>query len=346
MNDLLRTRYVRQTLFEPIGTAGQEKLLAARVLVVGCGATGSVIASTLARAGVGYLRIADRDFVEWNNLQRQVLYDEEDVRTRTPKAVAAAQNLGRINSSVTVSSCVTDVNAENIQELMAEVDLVLDGTDNFETRYLLNDACVKHAKPCIYGGAVASYGSTMTIVPHDSACFRCVFAKAPPPGSLPTCDTAGVIGPIVNVVGSLVSAEALKWITHSGERNRGLITIDLWENTFDLFEIARRPDCVCCVEHNYEFLDEAGGETGTAFLCGRDAVQVRPARQPGSRAELDLASLAARLAPLGTVNHNDYLVQFAADGFEITLFADGRAIIKGTAEASTARSVYAKYIGN
>src|SRR5581483_521290 len=190
MNEEQKARYLRQILFAPIGAAGQEKLLAARVLVVGCGATGSVIASTLARAGVGTLKIADRDFVELNNLQRQVLYDEDDVAARTPKAVAAAQKLARINSTIRLVPVVTDVNAENIQELVGDVDLVLDGTDNFETRYLVNDACVKHNLPWIYGGAVASYGSTMTILPHETACFRCVFLNAPPPGTLPTCDTA------------------------------------------------------------------------------------------------------------------------------------------------------------
>lgn len=339
MDPRVRARYLRQIIFNGIGESGQEKLLAARVLVVGVGATGSVIASTLARAGVGFLKIADRDFVEWNNLQRQVLYDEDDVHSRTPKAIAAARKLEQINSSVQIQTCVTDVNAENIQELIADVDLVLDGTDNFETRYVVNDACVKHNKPWIYGGAVSSYGATMTIVPHESACFRCVFHNAPPPGTLPTCDTAGVIGPIVNVIGSLVSSEALKFITGSGERNRGLINIDLWENTFDAFEIARRADCACCVQHHYDYLDDA--RDNTAFLCGRNAIQIRPAQKN----TLDLSQLAARLTPLGRVTQNEYLVQFTLDDFDMTIFPDARAIIKGTEEASVARSVYAKYVG-
>jgi molybdopterin/thiamine biosynthesis adenylyltransferase len=339
MNDQQRARYLRQIIFSPLGTMGQEKLLAARVLVVGCGATGSVIASTLARAGVGFLKIADRDFVELNNLQRQVLYDEDDVALRTPKAIAAAQKLGRINSSLQIVPCVVDVNAENIQELIHDVDLVLDGTDNFETRYLVNDACVKHNRPWIYGGAVSSYGATMTIVPNESACFRCVFLHAPPPGTLPTCDTAGVIAPIVNIVGSLVSAEAIKFICGSGERNRGLINMDLWENTFEQFEMERRADCPCCVKHEFEYLDDAN--VGPAFLCGRNAIQVRPPRKQ----QLDLQQLAARLEPLVRVTQNEYLVQFALDDFDITIFPDARAIIKGTEDASVARSVYAKYIG-
>lgn len=339
MDEFQRARYLRQIIFSPIGEAGQVKLLAARVLVVGCGATGSVIASTLARAGVGYLKLADRDFVELNNLQRQVLYDEADVTSRTPKAIAAARKLLQINSSIEISPCVTDVNAENIEDLIADVDLVLDGTDNFETRYLVNDACVKHDKPWIYGGAVSSSGAMMTIIPHESACFRCVFLHAPPPGTLPTCDTAGVIAPIVNIVGSLVSAEAIKFITGAGERQRGLVNLDLWDNTFDTFEITRRGDCPCCVDEQFDFLEDA--HDSTAFLCGRNAVQVRPAK----KSALDLAQLAERLGPLGRVTQNEYLVQFTLDDFEVTIFPDARAIIKGTDDASVARSVYAKYIG-
>lgn len=343
MDSQRHARYLRQIIFNGIGESGQEKLLAARVLVVGVGATGSVIVSTLARAGIGFLKIADRDFVELNNLQRQVLYDEDDVNTRTPKAIAAAQKLGRINSSLQIVPWVTDVNAENIEELIADVDVVLDGTDNFETRYLVNDACVKHNKPWIYGGAVASYGATMTIVPNESACFRCVFAKTPPPGTLPTCDTAGVVGPIVNMVGSLVSAEAIKFITGSGERNRGLINLDLWENTFDAFEIARCDHCECCVQHQFDYLENAHDDT--AFLCGRNAIQIRPAQKH----TLDLQQLAARLAPLGRVTQNEYLVQFTPDAqfasFDVTIFPDARAIVKGTDDASVARSVYAKYVG-
>lgn len=339
MNSSERARYLRQIIFAPLGEAGQEKLLAARVLVVGCGATGSVIASTMARAGVGSLKIADRDFVELNNLQRQVLYDEEDVNARTPKAIAAAEKLRRVNSSIRIEPCVTDVNAENIQELVQDVDLVLDGTDNFETRYLINDACVKNSTPWIYGGAVSSHGATLTILPGESACFRCVFLNAPPPGTLPTCDTAGVIGPIVNVVGSLVSSEAIKLLAGSGERNRALINIDLWENTFDTIEVARREDCPCCIKHQFDYLEEAND--GAAFLCGRNAIQVRPAQ----KSALDLAQLAMRLAPLGRVMQNEYLIQFTPGDFDMTIFADGRAIIHGTEDASVARSVYAKYVG-
>jgi len=332
-------RYLRQIIFPGIGESGQAKLRAARVLVVGVGATGSVIASTLARAGVGYIKIADRDFVELHNLQRQLLFDEADAAARAPKAIAAAQKLARVNSAIQIEPCVTDVNAENIEALMADAALVLDGTDNFETRFLVNDACVKHNKAWIYGGAVASYGASMTIVPNASACLRCVFRHAPPPGALPTCDTAGVIAPIVNVIGSLVAAEALKFLVGQGERNRGLINIDLWENTFDAVAVERRADCPCCVKRQFDFLDDARADA--AFLCGRNAVQIQPAQKH----TLDLAQLAARLAPLGAVTQNEYLLHFARDDFELTIFPDARAIIQGTDDASVARSVYAKYVG-
>lgn len=341
MNSGDRARYLRQIVFPPLGEAGQDKLLAARVLIVGCGATGSVIANNLARAGVGTLKIADRDYIELNNLQRQVLFDEDDLKAGLPKAVAAVRKLKRINSAITVEPLVTDVNAENIEELLREIDLVLDGTDNFETRYLLNDACVKHNVPWIYSGAVGSYGSAMTILPHARACFRCLYPHAPPPGVLPTCDTAGVIGPIVNVIGSISSAEAIKLISGSGARNEGLIHIDLWENTYDNFHIERRADCPCCVRHQFSYLEENGDRAAAAFLCGRDAIQIRPTRGH----TLNLLQLAARLAPLGNVRQNDYLVQFATGDYEMTIFADARAIIKGTEDEAMARSLYARYVG-
>lgn len=336
-------RYQRQVLFPGLGETGQAALAAAHVLVVGCGATGSVIASTLARAGVGHLRLVDRDFVELSNLPRQVLYDEDDVRGRAPKAVAAAAKLARTNSTIRIEPVVSDVNPDNIEELLEGVGLVLDGTDNFETRYLVNDACVKHDVPWIYGGAVASYGATFTLRPHVTACFRCLFPHAPPPGTLPTCDTAGVIGPIVNVVGSLVASEALKLLTSSPSLNPNLVQIDLWDNAFDAFEISRRLDCPCCVRGEFEYL-EASGEA-TAHLCGRNAVQVRPARR-ATPPTLDLGALAARLAPLGRVAQNEYLIQFGVDEYDLTIFADGRAIVKGTEDEAAARTLYARYVGS
>ncbi len=341
MNANDRARYLRQILFAPLGEAGQEKLLAARVLVVGCGATGSVIANTLARAGVGHLKIADRDFIELNNLQRQILFDEEDLAAGLPKAAAAARKLRKINSSITVEPVVADVNAESIEELVQSVDLVLDGTDNFETRYLMNDACVKHNRPWIYGGAVSSYGATMTIIPRETACFRCAFRHAPPPGTLATCDTAGVIAPIVNVVGSMVSAEAIKLLSGSGPRNEGMIHVDLWETTFETFHVKRLPDCPTCVEAEYEFLEGARPGVMTAQLCGRNSVQVRA----GLGQTLDLRELTERLSRVGRATRNEYLVQFAVDNYELTIFPDARAIVKGTEDELVAKNLYAKYIG-
>ncbi|MGE5137905.1 MAG: ThiF family adenylyltransferase [Rudaea sp.] len=341
MNDLQRSRYLRQMIFPPLGPAGQEKLLAAHVLVAGCGATGSVIANTLARAGVGHLTVADRDFIELNNLQRQILYDEEDIARDLPKAVAATEKLRKINSSITISPVVADINAENIEDLVQGVDLVMDGTDNFETRYLVNDACVKHNKPWIYSGAVGSYGASMTIIPRETACFRCVFSNAPAPGTLPTCDTAGVIAPIVSVIGSFACAEAIKLLSGAGTRNEGMLHVDLWENSFEQFQVHREPDCPTCGEGNYEFLE--GEVTGvmTAHLCGRNAVQVRAGRGH----KLDLPALTERLGEVGTATLNEYLVQFAIDKYQMTIFGDGRAIVKGTEDETVAKNLYAKYVG-
>jgi len=341
MNPETRERYLRQIIFPPFGEPGQERLLASRVVIVGCGANGNVMAMTLARAGVGRVVVTDRDFVEIKNLHRQILFDEDDVARGTPKAIAAAEKLRRINSSIQIDGIVTDVNAENIEELIEGATLVMDGTDNFETRFIINDACVKHNIPWVYAGAVASYGMTMTIVPGETACLRCLFTKEPTPGTLPTCDTAGVVGPIVSVIASIASAEAIKLLAHSGTRNNGIINIDLWENTFDAFAIARRDDCPACALHNYEYLDGVRTGTMTANLCGRNAIQVNP----GKGHSVNLQSLAERLRNAGTVSVNEYLLRFESGDYDLTIFPDGRAIIKGTDDATVARSVYARYIG-
>ncbi len=341
MNAQQRERYSRQIIFPPLGAAGQERLLAARVVIIGCGANGSVMANTLARAGVGALVLVDRDFVELKNLQRQILFDEDDAARGTPKAIAAAEKLRRANSSIHIEGIVTDVNAENIEDLIAGATLVMDGTDNFETRFLINDACVKHDVPWVYAGAVASYGMTMTIVPRETACLRCVFSRAPAPGALPTCDTAGVLGPIVNVIASLASAEAIKFIAGAGTRNTGIINIDLWDNSFEMLTIARRADCVCCGQRQFEYLEEQRAETLTTFLCGRNAVQVNPGRGH----TLDLRALAERLRGVGKVSLNAYLLKLTMDNYELTIFPDARAIIQGTDDAAVARSVYARYVG-
>ncbi len=335
-------RYARQTLFTGIGPAGQEKLSQARVLIVGCGALGSVLANNLARAGMGHLRIVDRDYVEGNNLQRQVLYEEDDVRQGMPKAFAAAARLRRINSLVTVEPLATDVTAENIEELLEGVDLVLDGTDNFETRYLLNDACLKAGIPWIYNGVIAAYGVTLTVLPHDTACLRCIFPERPLPGTTPTCDTVGVLNGIVGVIAGMASTEALKLIVGSDKLVRGMTWIDLWENTFERIELPRMDDCPACGQGDYEYLDAPLDESGTS-LCGRNAVQVRPPR--GTKATLDLAELAERLTPVGEVATNDFLLRLKVDGYDLTIFPDARAIIKGTDDPAVARTVYARYVG-
>lgn len=336
------SRYLRQTIFPGIGVEGQQKLLAARVVIIGCGATGTVIANHLARAGVGHLTIVDRDFVELNNLQRQLLFDEQDLAEVLPKAIAAERKLRAINSEIEVRGIVTDVNAENIESLIEGASVVMDGTDNFETRYILNDACLKHNIPWIYTGAVATYGMSQTIIPGQTACLRCLFNDVPPPGATATCDTAGVVGPVVGAIASISAAEAIKLIVGQGEINRGIIHFDVWYNTFESFDIGSpRADCPACQQRNFEFLNqEKGGQI--VNLCGRDAVQLRV---PNS-SKLPLTELADRLALISEITaRNDYLLRFIVDGYEITLFADARAIIKGTEDESVARGLYAKYIG-
>jgi len=336
------SRYIRQTIFPGIGQAGQQKLADARVVVVGCGATGTVIANHLARAGVGHLTVADRDFVELHNLQRQLLFDEQDLADNLPKAAAAERKLRAINSDIEVQGLVTDVNAENIEALIQGATLVMDGTDNFETRYILNDACIKQDIPWIYTGTVATYCMSQTIIPGQTACLRCHFEDIPPPGVNATCDTAGVVGPVVAAVASVSATEAIKLIVGQGELNRGIIHFDLWYNTFEQFESrGPRPECPACQQRNFEFLNqEKGGQA--VNLCGRDAIQIR---QPGAN-RLPLAELAGRLEEVSQITaRNDYLLRFSVDGYEITLFVDARAIIKGTEDETVARGLYAKYVG-
>jgi len=336
-------RYSRQVRFAPLGAEGQERLLASRALVVGCGALGSVIANTLARAGVGKLRIVDRDFLELNNLQRQVLYDEDDVAAGFPKAIAAAERLKRINSQIAIEPIVADVDSRNIGPLFDGVDCVVDGTDNFEIRFLINDAALHYRIPWIYGGCIGAEGQSMTILPGETPCLRCLIAEAPPPGSTPTCDTAGVLGPIINVIASIQSAEALKILSGKQDAtSRVLTVVDLWENRVRQVQLdsLREIDCPACKRGEFPWLQ---GERGsqTAVLCGRNAVQLSfPARQ-----ELSLEDLAARLAGTGQVTRNKFLLRLAVDRYQLTVFPDGRAIIAGTDDIAEARTVYAKYIG-
>jgi molybdopterin-synthase adenylyltransferase len=337
-------RYSRQALFSPVGEAGQRRLARAKVVIIGCGALGGVQAETLARAGVGRLVLVDRDFVEESNLQRQVMFEESDARERLPKAVAAARRIARVNSRVEVEPVVTDVSFENVEELIAGADVVLDGTDNFETRYLINDASIKAGTPWVYGAAVGSYGLTMTVVPHETPCLRCVLPRMPEPGSGPTCDTAGVIMPIISIIGSIQSAEAMKLIVGDTHKlHRSLIRIDVWDfqlNRMDLASFAGVQDCPACSEGEFEFLRGAGRQV-TTTLCGRNAVQIGRS----GPARIDFAALAERLRPSGEVAFNDFLLRFRVDDYDITVFRDARSIIRGTTDPSVARGLYARYIG-
>ncbi len=334
-------RYSRQILFSGIGEEGQRRLLAARVLIIGCGALGSAHAESLARAGVGHLRIVDRDFVEPSNLQRQTMFTESDAEKRLPKAIAAANHLREINSGIGIEPHVLDVNHSTIESLIDHCDVVIDGTDNFTTRYLINDACVKHNTTWIYGAAVGSYGVTMTIRPHQTACLRCVFEETPPAASAPTCDTAGVIMPIINIVSAVQVSEAIKLITGQVEAlHKSLMHFDVWRNEWRRIGTgAQREDCPTCGLALYETLSHAG--EGAAVLCGRDAIQISPA-QP---TRINFSTLAERLRRAGEVKFNDYLLRFKTGNFELTVFQDARSIIRGTDEISIARSLYAKYIG-
>jgi adenylyltransferase/sulfurtransferase len=336
-------RYSRQILFNGIGKEGQRRLLKSRALIVGCGALGSAHAESLARAGVGKLRIADRDFVEFSNLQRQIMFSEHDASERMPKAIAAAKRISQINGDIEVEPQVTDVNHSNVEQLIKDCDVVLDGTDNFATRYLLNDACVKHEISWIYGAAVGSYGVTMTIQPHQTPCLRCVFEEAPPAASAPTCDTAGVIMPIISVVAAVQVAEALKLLTGQHETlHSSLMQFDVWRNEWRKINPGpRSPDCATCSLGNFTTLEAASGDFA-AVLCGRNAVQISPAQA----VRLNFEALAERLRVTGEVKFNEYLLRFRTGDFELTVFQDARSIIRGTNEITTARSLYAKYIGN
>lgn len=338
-------RYSRQVLFPGIGTAGQQRLLAGRVTLCGCGALGTVLASTLARAGVGHLRLVDRDFIETNNLQRQILFDEQDIADNLPKAEAAVRKLRRINSTIEIEPVVTDIDHTNILSLLEGADLVLDGTDNFETRYLINDAAVKTGIPWVYGGCLGSHGQSMTILPGETPCLRCVVETSPPPGMTPTCETAGILGPIVNVVASLEAAEALKILSgHREHVNRFLTVVDVWENSIRQLKIAglrEAVDCPTCRRHEFDWLEGKLG-SHTTSLCGRNAVQI--AQRAGERLRFD--ELAEKLRGVGRIEYNRFLLRLEVDGYQMTVFPDGRAIIKGTDDVSAARSLYARYVGH
>jgi molybdopterin/thiamine biosynthesis adenylyltransferase len=337
-------RYSRQTRFAPLGAGGQERLARARIAIVGCGALGGVSAMALARAGVGRLRLIDRDLPERSNLPRQVLFDENDVAAGLPKAVAAAVHLARINSAAIYDPVVADLTADRIDELLTDVDLVIDGTDNFEARFLVNEFCCRMGLPWIHGGAIGAEGRVLTVVPGRTACLRCLVPDPPPPGSLPTCDTAGIIGPAALVVGAVQAAEAMKVVAlGAAAADNRLLVCDLWAGqwrTIDLAGLAAA-GCPTCRGRDFPWIDGRLGGRPTA-LCGRDAVQV-PAATAGG---IDLAALAARLAAVGAVTANAWLVRADVEaGVRLSVFADGRAIVFGTRDEARARAIVARYVG-
>jgi adenylyltransferase/sulfurtransferase len=335
----MEERYSRQILFPGIGVEGQQKLAAARVAIVGCGATGSALAGLLARAGVGTIRIIDRDYVEPSNLQRQSLFDEKDAAESLPKAIAAARKINAFNSQIAVEPKVEDLVPANIQALLEGMSLILDGTDNFETRYLINDYAVERSLPWIYSAAVGSYAVTQNILPGETACLACIFPDSPR-GMVETCETSGILNSAVNLVASIAATEALKMLVGAPQWRRTLLSFDVWSNERAEISAARpRPCCRACGERN--FIHLAGEGRPHITLCGRNSVQIHERQRPINFAELD-----RRLQPHGTVRHNDFVLKFWHDRYEMTLFPDGRAIIKGTTDTAVARSLYARYVGS
>jgi len=332
-------RYSRQILFPPVGPDGQQRLAAARVAIVGCGATGSALASLLARAGVGYLRIIDRDYVEPSNLQRQVLFDEADAAESLPKAIAATRKILAFNSEIEVEPHVADLTPDNIEDLLGNVQLILDGTDNFETRYLINDYAVSQGLPWIYAAGVGSYAVTMNILPGDTACLACIFPDSPT-GMVETCDTAGILNSAVNLVASIAATEAMKLIVGARARiRRTLLSYDVWINEFAQVSATHpREGCRACQQR--DFIHLAGVGRPHISMCGRNSVQIHERQRP-----IDFDEITRRLTPHGTVKHNEFVLKFWHDPYELTLFPDGRAIIKGTTDTAIARSLYAKYVG-
>lgn len=340
-------RYRKQVLFAGFDADRQQKLLDARVLLCGCGALGTVLAETLVRAGVGFLRIVDRDFVETSNLQRQVLYDEDDVAAHLPKAVCAANKLRKINSDVTIEPIVADVDYRNVLSFAEGVDLILDGSDNFEVRFLINDASLETGIPWVYAGVIGSHGQSMAVFPNESACLRCLIDTVPEPGATETCDTAGVLGPAVNVIASLEAIDAMKILSGQRDQVQPVLTVvDVWDGTFrrmNLADLRDRSNCPACIGGTREWLSGERGSHST-ILCGRNAVQIAP---PAGLA-FTLEELESRLQGTAGVDRNPFLLKFELKNpdYEVTVFKDGRAIIKGTEDVGLARGIYARYIGS
>lgn len=334
---LVNKRYSRQTLLKNIQNEGQKKLARSCVVVIGCGALGTTIANNLVRSGIGHVILVDRDIIELNNLQRQNLFNENDIGL--PKAFIAAEKLKEINSEVKIEYVIDDVTYKNIWSIIKNVDVVLDGTDNMLVRFLINDACVKHNIPWIYGGAIETYGMTMNIIPNKTPCFRCLIQDLPEAGSLPTCDTVGVLNSITSIIGSIQSTEALKILLRKNI-NKDLLTYDVWSHNFDNIVVKKRDNCKCCKKHNFEFLNARKKETMIS-LCGRGAIQITPVND----AKISFEDLGKKLQKLGDVDYHKLVLRFKIPDYELNIFKNGRTIIIGTNDKKIAKSLYAKYIG-
>lgn len=334
---LANDKYTRQILIKNIQKNGQKKLGESNIVVIGCGALGATIANNLVRCGIGYVKIVDRDIVELNNLQRQSLFDEDDIGF--PKASTATEKLRKINSDVKIESIVCDVNHENIENIIKDMNVVVDGTDNMLIRFLINDACVKHGIPWVYGGAIETYGMTMNIIPNKTPCFRCIIHNLPDAGSLATCDTVGVLNSLPSIIASIQSTEVLK-ILLGKSKNRNLLTYDVWNHNFQSIKIKRRKDCICCVKHDFEFLNKKTTDK-IILLCGSGVFQITPVK----KTNISFNEMSEKLKKLGKVNVQEDLLKFEQGNYHFYLFKDGRALIYGTTDEKVAKSLYAKYIG-
>lgn len=336
-------RYSRQARFAGIGSAGQGRIESFKVAVAGCGALGSVSSEMLVRGGFGHVRVIDRDYLEENNLQRQSLFSEDDVEKGLPKAIAARTRLRQINSNVKIEGVVEDLNSSTIDDLCRGFDLIIDGTDNFETRFLLNDWSVRNGVPWIYGAVLGSYGIAFPVLPGQGPCLQCVFEQAPPVGSMDTCETAGVLAPVVHMISSFQVTHALKLaVQDEPEKSTGIFQVDIWQDTWRTLDLPkRRDDCACCVLGRFDYLENRATSLESR-LCGRGAIQIRPGRD----SEIDWTRIRKRLSEYTSGPSNQYVLRFTADDLDLALFRDGRAIIKGTSDPARARSIYSRYIGN
>jgi len=336
----VQERYSRQAIFQGIGSEGQEKIGHSRVAIIGLGALGTVIANNLARAGVGYLRLIDRDFVELSNLQRQTIFNEEDVRNELPKALAAEEYLKKVNSDIELEAVISDFNVSNAESLLADIDLVMDGTDNYETRFLLNDVCLKKNIPWVHGAVLGSYGVTTNIIPGKTPCYQCFMPEMPKMGTGGTCSSVGVLNMITGIVSCYASAEALKILVDSPDIRKTTLFIDVWDNSFNSVELPIIPECPACGKKEYHYLSNRKG-TYTTSLCGQNAVQI----VPGQVRKIDFAHVAKGLIHLGDCQYNSFLLRLKIGETEITLFSDGRAIIKNIENENKAKALYTEYFG-